>query len=651
MPRFTPEFIDELKARLRPSDVIGRYVKLKKRGHTWWGLSPFNNEKTPSFTVSDQRGTYHCFSTQNHGDVIKFLTDTQGLTFPEAVERLAAEAGMELPAEAPGEAERAERRKGLAEACAAAAQFFAAMLARADGRAGAEYLARRGVKAEEIAAFVLGYAPDARTALKDHLVNKGYTEETLVEAGLLVKPEEGGESYDRFRGRVMFPILGPREIVIAFGGRALDPKARAKYLNSPETPLFHKGDVLYNYGAARKAAADDAKPLIVCEGYMDVIALWGAGLKRAVAPLGTAMSENQFALLWRISDEPVLCFDGDPAGLSAAFRAIDRALPLLKPGKSLSFAFLPDGKDPDDIVRAGGAAAMQKALDAALPLADVLWRRETEARSLDTPERRAALRSHLRDLVRSIADKDVRDAYGADLARRLDDAFSYKPGPAARPGWRPNRALAGRQAAKGRGGPAWAPDPRPSAGLKRRGAPSSWGREATLILAPLNHPALADSQEAALHNLRLEDPDLDALLNELMTAILAAPGLDSAGLKRHLQGSKAAETLERVLKDDTLNRQKFLRPEAEISEVEWGWRDALRHHLIATDARQELSDSASQSLTIGDDIWKAAVTAREELINSGEEERRTSGDADVSADDFVQGLERLRASVEGKAKR
>ncbi len=651
MPRFTPEFIDELKARLKPSDVIGRYVKLKKRGHTWWGLSPFNNEKTPSFTVSDQRGTYHCFSSQNHGDIIKFLTDTQGLTFPEAVERLAAEAGLELPAEAPGEAERAERRKGLAEACAAAAQFFAAMLRRADGRAGAEYLSRRGVTAEEIETFQLGFAPDARTALKDHLINKGYTEETLVEAGLLVKPEEGGETFDRFRGRVMFPILGPRDAVIAFGGRALDPNARAKYLNSPETPLFHKGDVLYNFSAARKAAGEDAQALLVCEGYMDVIALARAGFKRAVAPLGTALTENQLALLWRVSDEPVLCFDGDKAGLGAAFRAIDRALPLLKPGKSLSFAFLPDGKDPDDIVRAGGAAAMQKALDAALPLVDVLWRRETEARALDTPERRAALRSHLREMVASIADKDVRNAYGSDFARRLDEAFAYKAAPAARPAWRANRALAGRQATKSRGGPAFVPDPRPSAGLKRRGAPSSWGREATLILAALNHPGLAESQEGALHNLRLEDLDLDRLLSELMTAILAAPGLDSAGLKRHLQSTKAAETLERVLQDDTLNRQRFLRPEAEIDEVEWGWRDALRHHLIATDARRELSDSASQSFTIGDDVWKAAVTAREELINSGEEERRMAGDADVSTNDFVERLERFRASVDGKAKR
>jgi DNA primase len=302
---------------------------------------------------------------------------------------------MEIPVEDPGEKARAEQKKGLAEASAAAAEFFAAMLRRADGRAGADYLAGRGVTKEQVEAFSLGFAPIARTALKDYLINKGYKEQTLIEAGLLIKPDDGGPSYDRFRGRVMFPIRGVRDTVIAFGGRALDPNARAKYLNSPETPLFHKGDVLYNYNAARRAAAEDDKPLIVCEGYMDVIALWGAGIKRAVAPLGTALTENQLAMLWRASDEPVLCFDGDRAGVAAAFRAIDRALPMLKPGKSLSFAFLPNGQDPDDLVRAGGAGAFNQVLEAAAPLAEVLWRRETVSKQLDTPERRPRCQKRL----------------------------------------------------------------------------------------------------------------------------------------------------------------------------------------------------------------------------------------------------------------
>ncbi|MBI1364790.1 MAG: DNA primase [Alphaproteobacteria bacterium] len=656
MPRFTPEFLEELKSRLRPSDVIGRYVKLKKRGNTWWGLSPFNNEKTPSFTVSDQRGTYHCFSSQNHGDVIKFLTDTQGLSFHEAVERLAAEAGMDLPKGDPGEEARAQKRKGLYEACGAAAHFYSAILRRAEGRAGADYLRARGVTAEQIEAFALGYAPDSRTALKDYLINKGYREETLVEAGLLIKPDDGGPAFDRFRGRVMFPIRGAKDEIIAFGGRALDPNARAKYLNSPETPVFHKGDVLYNYGSARRAADEDKAPLIVCEGYMDVIALWGAGVRRAVAPLGTALGERQLVLLWRICDEPVLCFDGDKAGLSAAFRSIDRALPMLRPGKSLSFAFLPGGQDPDDLIRAGGAGAFKAVLDGALPLADVLWRRETENKRLDTPERRAALRSDLRSLVKAIADKDVRNAYGAELARRLDEAFApparaFRADRADRAG--PPNPFAGRRArrAGGFGQPAWASPPRPSPALKRQPAVTAWRREATLVLGLVNHPALAERQESALLSLSLESPDLQALLDEALALISADPGLDSPGLKRHLQTSKAAGTLERVLSDDTLKRQRFLRPEAEFEEIERGWTDALRHHLAATDASREIADSASQAFILGDDVWKAAAAARNELMGSGDDRENDAGEGDAPSRLLEECLETLRKNVESRKRR
>lgn len=657
MPRFAPDFLDELKARLRPSDVIGRYVKLRKQGHEWVGLSPFTKEKSPSFFVNDQKGFYHCFSSGKHGDVISFLMETQKLPFHEAVARLAEEAGMQLPAEDPHETQRAEKRKGLAEACGEAARFFTAMLRRVDGRAGADYLKGRGVTKEQAEAFGLGYAPEARTALKDHLVNKGYAEETLLEAGLLIKPDDGGATYDRFRHRVMFPILGARDEVIAFGGRALDPAARAKYLNSPETPLFHKGDVLYNYNAARKAAGDEAKPLIVCEGYMDVIALWGAGIRRAVAPLGTALTEHQLALLWRVSDEPVLCFDGDRAGVSAAFRSIDRALPLLKPGKSLSFAFIPNGQDPDDIVRGGGASAFNAILEKAQPLVDVLWKRESETSPLDTPERRAALKAHLRELVKTIADKDVRAAYGDELARRLNEAFApprREAGRGARAGAKPGNLRGApnpfRRQGKWTPPPPWGLDPRPSGPLKRAGAPSSFMREASLVLAVINHPALAERQEAAVMNLSLAHEGLGRLLGEALRAILADPALDSEGLKRHVRKTEAAEILERVLSDEPLNRQTFLRPGAEIEEVERGWCDALRRHLIATDSHREVAESASQSFSSGDEIWKAAVTAREELINSGGEDEG-GDDMGASPRDLDDRLERLRKSVEKRAKR
>lgn len=650
MPRFSPDFIDELKARLKASEVIGRYVKLRKQGAEWAGLSPFTKEKTPSFFVNDQKRFYHCFSSGKHGDIITFLTETQGLSFHEAVTRLAEEAGMPLPADDPREEEQARKRKGLAEACEAAEVFFTKQLHRAQGRGALDYLRGRGVTDAQMDEFSIGYAPDGRAELKDYLVNKGYTEETLVEAGLLIRPDDGGETYDRFRHRVMFPIRSAAGQVIAFGGRALDKEARAKYLNSPETPLFHKGAVLYNFAGARKAAPDGG-PLIVCEGYMDVIALWGAGFTRAVAPLGTALTENQLALLWRAADEPVMCLDGDKAGVAAAYRAIDRAMPMLKPGKSLSFVFLPGGQDPDDLIRSAGAGGFRKALDGASPLVEVLWRRETEARPLDTPERRAALKAHLREMAKSIADKDVRRAYGEELARRLDQAFA--PPPRAAGGEAVRRREGRGRAAPGRGGrsPAATPEARPTPALKRQGAPSTFAREATLVLALINHPWLVERHESAIIDLELENADLAQLLGEVIRAISDQPGLDTAGLKRHLQGARAADILERVLKDDTLSRQRFLLPLAEIEEVEWGWSSALRHHLFATNAQAEVAASASQTFTIGEESWKAAVTAREELINAGDVPSSVAGDGDVTPGKVASVLEQMRRSVEEKRKR
>lgn len=650
MPRFTPDFLDELKARLRPSDVIGRHVKLKKQGNEWAGLSPFTKEKTPSFFVNDQKGFYHCFSSGQSGDIIKFLQETQKLSFVEAVERLAEEAGLPLPAETPGEAERAQKAKGLAEACAAAAKYFSAMLRRSDGRHALDYLRGREVTDAQIDAFSIGYAPGGRTALKDALINKGFHEDTLVEAGLIIKPDDGSASYDRFRNRVMFPIFGARERVIAFGGRALDKEARAKYLNSPETPIFHKGSVLYNLGLARSAAAEDKSPLIVCEGYMDVISLWGAGIRSAVAPLGTALTENQLALLWRGADEPVLCFDGDRAGTGAAHRAIDRALPNLKPGKSLSFAFMPEGQDPDDLIREEGANGFRERLEAARPLVDVLWEREIAARPLDTPERRAALRRHLRELTRGIADPDVRGAYGAELAQRLDEQFQPPGGPRGQGGRDQGFQRRSGAGQGGRQGFRHVAPAIPSPGLKQRGAPSGWGREAALVLAAVNHPALVERQEGAFFSLDLADPGLKTLLGEILSALSEDHGLDSAGLKSHLSQTGAAGALERVVNDAELLKNKFLRPDAEIDEVEQGFKTSLALHRVESDLKQEVARSASQILTDGDEGWKAAHTAKlEAMASTRDSENASSGGEDGKR--FEDALERMRRTVDKKYNR
>src|SRR3954462_1945324 len=345
--RFTPQFLEELRARLPVSDVVGKRVKLKRAGKEWKGLSPFQQEKSPSFTVNDQKGFYHDFSSGKHGNIFDFVMETEGVSFPEAVERLAGMAGMPLPAANPDAARHEQRRKTLHDVMELAAKYFSDTLASRNGAKARGYLADRGMMPSTQLQFRLGYAPAERFALKEHLGKLGIPVPDMVEAGLLVSGDDIPVPYDRFRDRVMFPLTDLRGRVIAFGGRALEKDAQAKYLNSPETPLFHKGGTLYNIAAARKAAHDGA-PIIVVEGYVDVIAMVTAGYEAAVAPLGTALTEDQLVLLWKMADEPTLCFEGVSAGRRAPYGAVDLALPLIKPGKSLKFASLPEGHDPDD---------------------------------------------------------------------------------------------------------------------------------------------------------------------------------------------------------------------------------------------------------------------------------------------------------------
>src|ERR1700744_5954189 len=335
--RFTPQFLEDLRARLPVSEVVGKRVKLKRAGREWKGLSPFQEEKTPSFTVNDQKQFYHDFSTGRHGNIFDFVMQTEGCSFPEAVERLAGRGGKPLP----GAARHAQRGKTLHDVMELAAKFFADTLASRHGAKARGYLGDRAISPSTQLQFRLGYAPGERFALKEYLGAQGVPTADMVEAGLCIGGDDIPVPYDRFRDRVMFPITDARGRVIAFGGRALEKDVAAKYLNSPETPLFHKGDNLYNLAAARQATHNGA-PLIVVEGYVDVIAMVTAGFAASVAPLGTAMTENQLALLWEMADEPLLCFEGDRAGQKAAYRAADLAMPHLKPGKSLRFALLPE---------------------------------------------------------------------------------------------------------------------------------------------------------------------------------------------------------------------------------------------------------------------------------------------------------------------
>ncbi len=512
--RFPPSFLDEIRNRVPVSAVVGRRVQLKKQGKEMAGLSPFTKEKTPSFFVNDDKRFYHCFSSGKHGDIFTFLMEVEGLSFPEAVERLAGEAGLPLPKADPHMEARERQRAGIYDVMEMAAKLFREWLGGDEGAHARAYLARRGLNERTQEQFGIGYAPGARYALKERLAADGVTGEQMVEAGLIIAGEDIPVSYDRFRDRVMFPITDQRNRVIAFGGRALSADVAAKYMNSPETPLFNKSETLFNLAAARKAA-HQAGRIHVVEGYMDVIAMSEGGFANTVAPLGTALTEQQLALLWRMADEPVLCFDGDGAGLRAAHRAADLALPSLQPGKSLRFALLPEGQDPDDLLRDQGREALARVLESARSLVDIVWSQAVDAQPLETPEQRAAFEAHLRDKVRSIREETVRRHYGEEIGARVRELFARDQGQQPAQGRRPRRD-------RSRGEAAFSATRGASDSLKRSalvtGARDLPHRESVILLALVNHPALIDLFAEDVAEMALSHADLEALRGAIVDA-------------------------------------------------------------------------------------------------------------------------------------
>ena len=536
--RFDEHFLDEIKSRLRPSDVIGKSVKLRKQGREYVGLSPFNKEKTPSFYVNDEKGQFFDFSSGKTGDIIAFVQETQRLSFVEAVERLAAEAGVPLPALDPRAAEQDKVRQGLSEWLELAAQWFEAELRRPAGREARAYLEKRGLPEKDWARFRLGFSPPGRTALKDYLIAKGARPAELVETGMLIAPEEGGAPYDRFRDRIIFPIADARGRVVSFGGRAMDPQARAKYLNGPETSVFHKGHQLYGLAEARKilaaAPADENPPLAVVEGYMDAIACHRANIP-AVAPMGTALGEEQMEMLWRHHPEPTLSFDGDRAGRQAAARTMDRALPLLRAGRSFQFAIVENAKDPDEVLREQGPAALKAQLANSTPFAEALFIRERDAAPLDTPERKTALKVRLRKLAASIADPDLAQAYKEDLLARFEQLWPtrapvYTVGAAAR---EMSRARWDRRRAGNGISDAGATAEGRDASRRLRKSPRPLA--AALALAAVRDPGVIDDKIELVGAHGFGDEKLDALAHELVSLRYEAEGLEFDAALRHLQ--------------------------------------------------------------------------------------------------------------------
>jgi DNA primase len=420
--RFPPSFIDEVKARLPVSEVVGRRVKLKRAGREFKGLSPFQQEKTPSFTVNDQKQFYHDFSTGKHGNIFDFVMETEGVSFPEAVERLASMAGLPLPRNSREDEKREQRQKSLFEVMELAAKYFEQNLASRGGAQARGYLSDRAIISSSIVEFRIGYATADRFALKEYLGSQGVPVADMIEAGLLVAGDDIPVPYDRFRDRIIIPIHDQRGRVVGFGGRALKKDVQPKYLNSPETSIFHKGSIVFNFHRARQPA-HEANSVVAVEGYMDAIAVYQAGIKAVVATMGTAFTEEQIATLWRLSPEPVVCFDSDRAGVAAAYRSVDRIMPLLRVGKTFRFVFMDEQKDPDDLIREKGVEAFRSVLSGSLPLWDVLWQRETDGQDVRTPDKQAALEQKLYTLVRTIQDPAVNTAFFRTSRMQLANLF------------------------------------------------------------------------------------------------------------------------------------------------------------------------------------------------------------------------------------
>ncbi len=597
-----PGFLDELRNRLSLGQVVGRKVMWDSRKSNQgkgdlWAPCPFHHEKTASFHVDDRKGYYYCFGCHAKGDAISFVRETENVGFMEAIEILAGEAGMPMPERDPQAREKADRRTQLSDVMEQAAQFFRLQLKTTAGTEARAYLARRGLSEAALERWEIGFAPPGWEGLREALEAKGVPVDMQLAAGLVKKSDKGRAPYDVFRNRIMFPIRDGRGKAIAFGGRAMDPSDNAKYLNSPETELFDKSRNLFNLKPAREAAGK-GQPLIVAEGYMDVIALSEAGFGAAVAPLGTAVTEPQLQMMWRVSPEPVIALDGDTAGLRAAYRVIDLALPLLEAGKGLRFALMPEGKDPDDLLRAEGAGAVQSVLDAAMPMVGLLWKQETEGRVFDSPERKAALDKDLRARIGKIQDPSLRHHYGEEIKQLRWDLFRPKREPRSGPGMGRRRD--------------WKAQPVPTAGTKASALASAGEatqvqmRETVILAAVLSAPEVAAEFEGQLEAMVCSDRQLGLLRDAILSSIgaetemraqaetaVGGPALETLLSARHLQ---VVPCLRQA--DAELARMTVAEELAKL-QAQSGWQDEIR------EAEEDLQELADEAVT-----WRLAQAAQ-----------------------------------------
>src|SRR6056297_2842098 len=642
-----PGFLDELQSRLSLSQVVGRKVmwdtrKSNQAKGDMWAPCPFHQEKTASFHVDDRKGFYYCFGCHAKGDAISFVRETENVDFIEAVKILAAEAGMSVPERDPQAQAKADRRGQLVEVMEQAVKYFGLQLRAGAGTAARDYLKGRRLSEETLFKFDIGFAPDGWQGLWDHLTSKGVAPEMILACGLAKESQKGGKPYDTFRNRIMFPIRDARGRCIAFGGRAMDPNDNAKYLNSPETEIFDKSHTLYNHGPAREAAGK-GQPLIVAEGYMDVIALVAAGFGAAVAPLGTAVTEHQMQLLWRIAQEPVIMLDGDRAGLQAAYRVVDLALPLIEAGKSLRFALMPEGQDPADLLRAKGAGALREVLDAAVPMVQLLWRRETEGRDFDSPERRAALDKALREKIKLIRDPSIRSHYGQAIKDLRWELFNPRraPGGARRPG--------GRIGSTGR----WQPAPEPARAGTRSSLLAAAGdgaphrlREAVVLASVICTPEVFDDVEGALETIICTDPDHERL--RALILIYAPEGAQD--LRRRIGETFGGEALEKLLGLPHVALAPAVRRPGDTDMARMTIAEELAKLEAERGLNAEVSEAAEDLAGVADEAvtWRLGQAAeqRQRTLRSQSEDRTEYDLADNGARISRDERERLDALLD-----
>jgi DNA primase len=631
--RFLPAFLDEIRGRVPISSVVGRSVQWERRKSNpakgdFWANCPFHKEKTPSFHADDRKGRYYCFGCQASGDIFKFLVEKDGLSFAEAVERLAQEAGLPMPHVSQADELREQTRASLFDVMEMATVFFEAQLQAARGAGARGYLADRGVPSSAQQQFRLGYAPDERYALKAHLADKAVSLEQMASAGLILTGDDIPVAFDRFRDRVMFPIRDPRGRVVAFGGRALSSEAPAKYLNSPDTPLFQKGAVLYNFDLARGPAFDSGT-LIAVEGYMDVLAMTRAGFPNTVAPLGTALTEEQLALLWRAAPDPVLCFDGDQAGQKALHRALDMALPSLSPGRSLRFALLPAGQDPDDLLRNEGAEAIRAVIEEARPMSDVLWVRALDANDRSTPEKRAQFERDLITELNRIEDAKVRQHYLAEMGARLARLWSSSPQRGDQwPGRFGHRRFAPRPVVNRKSGHRTYFQPHdyvlpPRATLKAiaaGGLSSAARREAAILLAIINHPSLLEEFSESFAELEFSRRELDRMRREIIDIAALEASLDAATLRDHLERKGFGPLLRQIDAQFQRLEEWFVRPDAAAEDVRTGFRQMVElHRKVALDRELKLAETQLAENPSDENLRKLNGILEQRASGRGEE--------------------------------